>query len=56
VAVGRPCSLSLFDPGGETQMEAGMTRSRSKNSAFLGRVLKGAVVGIVNGEKVTINE
>jgi dihydroorotase len=56
VAVGQACSLSLFDPSGETRVLESTTRSRSKNSAFLGRELRGAVVGIVNGEKVAMRE
>ncbi|HZE83028.1 MAG TPA: dihydroorotase, partial [Puia sp.] len=56
VAVGQESSLSLFDPSGSTLVQENKTRSRSKNSAFLGRELKGAVLGIINGERVSLNE
>ncbi|HMH21036.1 MAG TPA: dihydroorotase [Puia sp.] len=55
VAVGQVCSLSLFDPAGVTLIQENATRSKSKNSAFWGRELKGAVLGIINGDKLVLN-
>jgi dihydroorotase len=55
IAVGQPCSLSLFDPGGTTMIRENTTRSKSKNTAFLNKALKGRVVGIVNGGKLVMH-
>lgn len=55
VATGQPCSLTLFDPSGTTRMQENTTRSKSKNTAFMGKQLKGAVIGIINGEKLVLN-
>ena len=52
---GQTSLLSLFDPGGTTTLQTGTTRSKSKNSPFLGRELKGQVIGILNGEKLVLN-
>jgi dihydroorotase len=55
VAEGRPASLSLFDPEGETRPSAETTRSKSKNSPFFGKVLKGRVIGILKGDQFILN-
>jgi dihydroorotase len=55
IAEGQPATLSLFDPGGETRLEESSTRSKSKNNPFLGKVLKGQVLGILNGDKLILN-
>ena len=51
----QPAILSLFDPSGRTHLEGATTRSRSKNSPFIGKDLKGQVLGIVNGESIFLN-
>ena len=55
IAEGRLASLTVFDPGGETLLTAETTRSKSKNSPFFGRNLKGRVVGILKGDQLTVN-
>jgi dihydroorotase len=55
IAEGQPASLSLFDPEGETRLTAETTRSKSKNNPFFGKILKGQVIGIVNGDQYTKN-
>ena len=56
IVEGQPASLSLFDPAGRMQLEEGTTRSKSKNSPFIGKELKGRVLGILNGDKLVLNE
>lgn len=53
---GEAAVLTLFNPGGVTQLEAGSIRSKSKNSPFIGVKLKGQVVGILNGNSIYLNE
>jgi dihydroorotase len=55
IAEGRPATLSLFDPGGETRLTAETTRSKSKNNPFLGKVLNGRTIGIVNRDQYIKN-
>ena len=47
--------LTLFVPGVEYAFHEKQIRSKSKNSAFIGRRLKGKVIGIINGEKLFLN-
>lgn len=48
-------NLTLFNPAAEYIFEENMIRSKSKNSAFVGKQLKGKVIGIVNKGKVVLN-
>jgi dihydroorotase len=48
-------SLTLFNPGEEWTFEAKHIHSKSKNSPFVGRKLKGRVVGIINKSQTNIN-
>lgn len=52
---GRPAELTLFLPDATYTFDEKQVRSKSKNSAFIGKELKGRIVGIVNGEKVFLN-
>lgn len=47
--------LTLFTPGTSFTFEEKMIRSTSKNSAFIGRSLKGKVTGIINGNHIVLN-
>jgi len=55
IAEGQPASLSIFDPEGQTLLTAGTTRSKSKNSPFFGKELKGRVIGILKGDQLILN-
>lgn len=52
---GAAANLTLFNPGTEYIFEESMIQSKSKNSAFVGKLLKGKVIGIVNKGKVVLN-
>jgi len=47
--------LTLFNPDTTYVFEESMIRSKSKNSAFIGKQLKGKVIGIINGDKMYLN-
>jgi dihydroorotase len=51
VAEGSVANLTLIDPNVEWTVEAPSFRSKSKNSPFHGRVLKGRSIGIINDGK-----
>jgi dihydroorotase len=51
VAEGAVANLTLIDPSVEWTVEAPSFRSKSKNSPFHGRVLKGRSIGIINDGK-----
>jgi dihydroorotase len=53
---GSNACITLFDPSSEYVFEERMIRSRSRNSAFLGKKLKGRVIGIINKNKIVIND
>jgi dihydroorotase len=48
-------SLTLFNPNQEWVYEEKNIRSKSKNSPFIGKKLKGKVFGIINKDKVFLN-
>lgn len=52
---GEAASLTLFNPDGEYAYERSSILSTSKNSIFLGKQLKGAVYGIINNKKTSLN-
>jgi dihydroorotase len=56
IAEGQEATLTFFDPGGTTLLEAAMLRSRSKNNPFLGKRLQGQVIGVLNGERLHLNQ
>jgi len=47
--------LTLFLPEQEFIFEEKMIRSKSKNSPFIGKKLKGKIVGIINKSTVQLN-
>ncbi|HYJ38324.1 MAG TPA: dihydroorotase [Chitinophagaceae bacterium] len=48
--------LTLFVPGLDYRFQENQIRSKSKNSAFIGKQLRGKVIGIINGEKLFLNQ
>jgi dihydroorotase len=55
IAPGLPSVLTLFDPSRNWTMKESEIRSKSKNTPFIGKELKGKVLGIINTEKVFLN-
>ncbi len=47
--------LTLFNPAAEYVFDETMIASKSKNSAFIGKKMKGKVTGIINGNKIVLN-
>jgi dihydroorotase len=47
-----PASVTIYQPSEQIEVNETFFRSRSRNSPFIGKKLKGKVLGIVNGEKV----
>jgi dihydroorotase len=52
---GEPCDITLFQPGVTFTFEERHIQSKSKNTAFLGKELKGKVIGTIIGEKLSLN-
>lgn len=55
ISEGLPASLTLFNPGAEFILNEEMILSKSKNTAFMGKKLKGKVIGIINKSKIHLN-
>ncbi len=53
--VGVQASLTIFEPNTEFIFEEKNIKSKSKNSAFVGKKLKGKVVGIIHKNKLFLN-
>lgn len=56
ITEGSKANLTLFNPDGLTQFSEVDIMSTSKNAAMLGKTLKGNVYGIVNNNKVVLND
>ncbi|MBX2921518.1 MAG: dihydroorotase [Chitinophagaceae bacterium] len=56
VEEGKPADLTLFNPAITYQFNERHIQSKSRNTPFLNRELKGKVIGIINGEKVFLNK
>lgn len=52
---GTTACLTLFNPDEEYVFEEKMIRSRSKNSPFTGKKLKGRVIGMINNNNIHLN-
>ena len=52
---GAKANLTLFDPTAVYEFGEHLIQSRSKNSAFTGKQLRGKVIGIINGPKRRFN-
>lgn len=50
-----PAKLTLFIPDNKYTYEENIIRSKSKNSALIGKELTGKVIGIVNGNNIVLN-
>jgi len=48
-------NLTLFDPDTEYIFENSNILSKSKNSAFIGKNLKGKIYGVVSNNKLVLN-
>jgi len=52
---GAIATITLFNPVTQYSFTENDIKSKSKNSAFTGRQLKGKVIGIINGSKIYLN-
>ena len=53
---GAKANLTLFDPNVEYTFEEKNIYSKSRNSPYIGKKLKGKTFGIINGDKLFLNE
>jgi dihydroorotase len=53
---GEPASLTLFDPAADYVFSASMIRSKSANNPFIGKSLHGKVLGIINENRILLNQ
>jgi dihydroorotase len=56
IKTGVQANLTLFDPGAEYIFEEKNIYSKSRNSPYIGKTLKGKSFGIINGDKLFLNE
>lgn len=52
---GNAACLTLFNPYAVWQVDTGLMRSKSRNTPFTGKTLKGTVIGIINKNRVYLN-
>ena len=52
---GETATLTLFNPDTEFVFEENMIKSKSKNSPFIGKTVKGKVIGIINKQNAELN-
>lgn len=55
ISEGSKACITLFNPDTQWTVSEKDIRSKSKNSPFIGKVLKGRVIGIVNDDNVHLN-
>jgi dihydroorotase len=55
IAIGQQAVLTLFNPTASHIFEETGIRSKSKNSAFIGRQLDGKVTGIIHKDNLFLN-
>ena len=55
ITEGAGACLTLFTAEPEYAFEESMIRSKSKNTPFIGKKMKGKIVGIINGHKMELN-
>lgn len=56
IKTGAVANLTLFNPATEYTFDENMIQSKSNNSAFVGKRLKGKVIGIVNRNQLVLNK
>jgi len=56
IELGATAEMTIFSPGQTYTFSTNNIRSTSKNSPFLGKTLKGKVIGIVNKDSLFLNE
>ena len=56
IRTGAIANLTLFDPGAEYIFDEKNIYSKSRNSPYVGQKLKGKTFGIINGDKLFLNE
>lgn len=56
IEINQPANLTFFNPQGSYTLKKENLKSTSKNSLFLGRILKGKVLGTYNNQKLQWNE
>jgi dihydroorotase len=52
---GTKANLTMFDPEFTYTFTEDAVKSKSKNSAFVGKDLKGKVIGIINNKQLKLN-
>jgi dihydroorotase len=53
---GKPACITLFNPQTEYIFREKHIQSKSKNNPFIGKQLKGSVIGIINNNKIELNK
>lgn len=56
IAEGAKANITLFNPDSEWTFTKEALLSRSKNSAFLKQIMKGKVIGVINGNNAIFNK
>lgn len=56
IAEGARANFTIFDPGEDWVLEENKVLSKSRNSPFIGRQLKGKVIGTINNKQVFLNQ
>jgi dihydroorotase len=55
IETGKSCAVTLFNPNMSWQFIETDIKSKSKNTPFIGRTFTGRPIGIINGEKLFLN-
>jgi dihydroorotase len=55
IQTGQPAVITLFNPSADWTLKETDIRSKSRNTPFIGKDLKGKVFGIINVERVFLN-
>ena len=55
IEIGAIANITLFDPTSSKTFTENQIRSKSKNTPFIGKQLKGHVIGIINNDKLFLN-